>query len=235
MSERAYSLSAAEKGRLREGLLAAFSVPVIDDVEDYVWEAVFHHVKNIELVDPIKQGRTKQLFDAVAEDGRGWSLKTLVWENQEIGSSFEFVIQRADVFKKARDLGFSRGLSSSSAPRSLGKALVRHWNAKFEKDSAEQDVSDPRVCILLKDSARRNFTYVEFAYPPLKEDDYTWRWARTGGAGLKGIRDDRTRFKWYHGQKQFFEVFQIPEQAYKFELDWRRPSLKDFIKKALEP
>ena len=132
MAEKAYSLTDGEKARVRAGLLAAFTVPLIDDVEDYVWEAIFHHVKGIRLVDPITEGRTKQLFDAVAPDGRGWSLKTY-WPNQAVGSSFEFVIQRADVFKKAVELGFKSGLTAKSVPNDLGKALVRHWNAKFQR------------------------------------------------------------------------------------------------------
>jgi hypothetical protein len=101
MAERAYPLTQVEKARLRLTLAAAFTVPIIDDVEDFVWEAVFHHVKNIRLPDPITEGRTKLLFDAVASDGRGWSLKTLLWNQHLPGSNFEFVIQRADVFKKA--------------------------------------------------------------------------------------------------------------------------------------
>ncbi len=232
MAEKAYSLTEAEQARLRAALLAAFSVPIIDDVEDYVWEALFHHVKAIKLADPITEGRTKKLFDAVAPDGRGWSLKTLVWDNQAVGSNFEFVIQRADVFKKAVELGFEKGLHPKSATNDLGNALVRHWNAKFTKDSKAQKVTDPRVCILLKDSARRNFTYVEFGYPSLKENDYTWQWSKQDGFGLKGFKGDTTRFKWYHGQKQLFEVFQIPHEAYKFKVDWKRASLKDFVEKA---
>lgn len=234
MAEKAYSLTEEEKTRLRAGLLAAFEIPIIDDVEDYVWEAVFHHVKGIRLADPITEGRTKQLFDAVAPDGRGWSLKTLVWSNQEIGASFEFVIQRADIFKKAVELGFADGLHAKSAPKDLGKALVRHWNAKFQKDSKGQKVTDPRVCVLLKDLSRKNFTYVEFGYPPLKEIDYTWHWSKADGLGLKGFRGEQVRFKWYHGQKQLFEVFQIPKEAYKFKIEWRRAALKDFVEKAIK-
>jgi hypothetical protein len=229
MAEKAYSIVGVEKRRLLAGLAAAFAVPIIDDVEDYVWEAVFHYVKGIRLADPIIEGRTKQLFDAVAPDGRGWSLKTLVCPNQQIGHSFEFVIQRADIFKKAVDLGFAKGLHAKSAPNHLGRALIRHWNAKFQKDSEEQGVTDPRVCILLKDLRRRNFTYAEFAYPSLKEENYTWRWSRADGLGLKGFRRDQIRFKWYHGQKQLFEVIQIPKEAYRFQLDWNRATLKDFV------
>ena len=229
MAERVYPLTDAEKTRLRAGLEAAFTVPIIDDVEDFVWEAVFHHVKGLRLPDPILQGRTKQLFDAVAPDGRGWSLKTLLWARHTPGSSFEFVIQRADIFKKGAALGFPNGLTAKSQVAELGAALIRHWNAKFETDSRAQKVTDPRIVILLKNATRKRFVYVEFAYPSLNEKDYTWRWTREDGFGLQGIKDGQVRFKWYHGQKQFFQVYQIPREAYAFDLDWQRASLGDFV------
>lgn len=234
MAEQVFSLTKSEKARLRIGLRVAFAIPIIDDVEDYVWEAVFHYVKNIPLKNPITQGRTKELFDAVAPDGRGWSLKTLLCSGQEVGSNFEFVVQRADIFKKAIDLGFPAGLHAHSAPKNLGKALVRHWNAKFQKDSKAQKVTDARICILLKNRPRKDFTYVEFGYPPLNEKGYEWSWSKQDGLGLKGFREQQVHFKWYHGQKQLFEVFQIPKEAYKFQLDWKRMELKDFMEKAIK-
>jgi hypothetical protein len=66
-----YPLTKAEKTRLHESLEAAFTIPLIDDVEDFVWEAVFHYVKEIPLPDPIAEGHSKKLFDAVVPDGRG--------------------------------------------------------------------------------------------------------------------------------------------------------------------
>jgi len=229
MTEVVHSLDSAEKDRLRRGLEAAFTVPIIDDVEDFVWEAVFHYVKKLRLPDPIAEGRTKQLFDAVAPDGTGWSLKTLVWNRLTQGSSFEFVIQRADIFKKAKDLGFPDGLNPKSDVGTLGAALIRHWNLKFRKDLSAQRVRNPRIAILLKNVARRKFVYVEFGYPPLKEREYVWRWSREDGLGLQGVKDGRVRLKWYHGQKQLFQVYQIPEQAYSFELAWERASLTAFV------
>jgi hypothetical protein len=233
MAEAVFTLTDSEKARLRKGLQAAFEIPIIDDVEDYVWEAVFHYVKNIPLKNPITQGRTKELFDAVAPDGRGWSLKTLLRPNQEVGSDFEFIIQRADIFKKAPALGFPGGLNAKSAPNDLGKAIVRHWNAKFHKDSKAQKVTDPRLCVLLKDRPRKSFTYVEFGYPALKENNYKWSWSKEDGLGLKGFKGEQVHFKWYHGQ-QLFEVFQVPKEAYKFQLDWTRADLNAFMAKAIE-
>ncbi len=229
MTEVVYSLAPDEQARLRAGLEAAFTVPIIDDVEDFVWEAVFHYVKNLDLPDPITVGRTKQLFDAVAPTGTGWSLKTLVWNRLSPDSSFEFVIQRADIFKKAKSLGFADGLNPNSDVKKLGTALIRHWNLKFQTDRDAQKVKNPRITILLKNTARRRFVYVELGYPPLVEKDYTWRWSKEDGLGLQGLKDGQVRLKWYHGQKQLFQVYRIPEKAYSFDLNWRRASLSDFV------
>ena len=228
----AYSLSAEEKKRLAAGLTAAFVTPIIDDVEDFVWEAVFHYVKGIKLYDPYTVGRTKQLFDAVGPGGCSWSLKTLVWPSLEVGSKFEFVIQRADIFKKAELLGFSE-LSRQSSAADLGAALIRHWNAKFDIDSEAQKVKDPRLAVLLKQRDRKRFTYIETPYERLNEKEFTWKWTETKegteGAGLQGTKNGAVRLKWYFGQKQLFEVCTIPAEAYTFTLDWARMSLPDFV------
>lgn len=102
---------------------------------------------------------------------------------------------------------------------------------KFQKDSVTQKIKDPRIAILLKDITRKKFAYVEFAYPPLIEKEYTWQWAKEDGFGLKGIRKGQVRLKWYYGQKQLFQVYPIPKEAYRFECEWQRASLKNFVEK----
>ncbi|MFH7028647.1 MAG: hypothetical protein ACHBN1_25450 [Heteroscytonema crispum UTEX LB 1556] len=233
MTEFVFPLTGVEKARLRAGLEAAFTIPIIDDVEDFVWEALFHYVKNIPLPDPITQGRTKQLFDAVASDGRGWSLKTLVSRNFTVGSSFEFVIQRANIFQKAAQLGFPEGLNSSSDIANLGAALIRHWNEKHQRDCIAQNVTDPPIVILLKNRLRKRLAYVEFAYPILQEADYRWRWSREGGFGLQGWKDEQVHLKWYPSGTQLFQVFQMPENAYYFELEWQKATLSNFVENVI--
>jgi len=230
-SKSALVLTPKEKRRLSLALVAAFSVPVIDDVEDFVWEAVFHYVKGLELYDPYTRGRTKELFDVVAPGGRGWSLKTLVCANLDVGSRFEFVIQRADIFAKAAALGFDE-LARNSDPEHLGAALIRHWNNKFELDASEQGVKDAREAILVKRKDRKKFVYVEVPCSILKEAEFTWHWTeRKGlaGKGLQGSKGGQVRLKWYYGQKQLFEVRTIPPEAYTFTLAWTRRSMGEFI------
>jgi len=60
-----YYLTDEEESRLQAGLQTAFAIPFIDDVEDFVWEAIFAYAKNIPLPDPLFNTRYKTLFDVV--------------------------------------------------------------------------------------------------------------------------------------------------------------------------
>lgn len=224
---------ATEVERLRKAIAAAFASPWVADVEDYVWEALFHYVKRIDLPDAIVDGRTKQLFDAVAPNGIGWSLKTLLKPVLTVGSSIEFVIQRADVTTKAANLGFPKGLSRESPPRDLGAAVVRHWNEKFDKDLVAQRVTDPRLAILVKDASRTNFTYLEQPYLRLREDEILWGWSNAARKGLLGRIDGELRLRWYFNQKQLFQVDRVPMDAQRFAVDWKRMDPASFIDRVL--
>ena len=75
-----------EVERLREAIIATVASPVIGSIEDYAWEAIFHHVKNIPLSDPAL-GRKKDLYDAVDTVSQtGWSLKSLQTNSLAVGS-----------------------------------------------------------------------------------------------------------------------------------------------------
>lgn len=75
---------------------------------------------------------------------------------------------------------------------------VRHWNAKFNRDSELQGVTDPRFAVLLKNRARNRFVYVEYEYPLWREEEYPWRWSRETQLGLKGFNGEANAFfKWY--------------------------------------
>ncbi len=97
-----YLLTANEKERLKDGIRAAFAVPFIDDVEDFIWEAIFSYAKNIPLSDPLTTIRKKLLFDIVdTKASIGWSAKTILWQIRP-HCEFEVVIQRADILKKSQ-------------------------------------------------------------------------------------------------------------------------------------
>jgi len=69
-----FTLTTVQKERLRNAIQAAFSVPFIDDIEDFIWEAIFAHAKSIPLQDPLTTTRSKQLFDLVDPNNNiGWS------------------------------------------------------------------------------------------------------------------------------------------------------------------
>jgi len=55
--------------RLRWAITAALSSPLLDDIQGFAWEAVFHFAKELPLRDPLR-GKHKRLFDA---DPRGQS------------------------------------------------------------------------------------------------------------------------------------------------------------------
>lgn len=223
------ALSSAELIRMQEGITAAYSIPFIDDIEDFIWEAIFAYVRNVSIVDPFTETRNKKLFDLVDVRRKiGWSAKTLS-TNVAHGGDFEVVIQRANIFKKAAELGFEP-LSTSSKPALLGKALMKHWlDYKVKADMASQGVTDPRVCVLLKSKNRQRFTFVEQPLEMMKASDLEWRWTDASKSGLQGWCGDQLKFRWYHGQTQFFEIFKVPANAPVITLQPKRLPLAKVI------
>ena len=75
--------------------------------------------------------RSKLLYDAVDPTAAtGWSLKSIQLNSLTVVNRLLFIIQRADVIKKAAKLGFP-GLTEQSSPAELGAAIVQHWNEKI--------------------------------------------------------------------------------------------------------
>jgi hypothetical protein len=123
-------LTEGEIKRLEQTISATIASPLIGSIEDYTWEAIFHHVKNIPLSDPAL-GRSKLLYDAIdIKTSTGWSLKSLQLKKLTDVNTFSFVIQRADIIKKATQLGFP-DLTEKSSPDELGSAIIKHWNDKI--------------------------------------------------------------------------------------------------------
>lgn len=146
-----YQLSSKEQTRLLEGIRAAYAIPFIDDITSFIWEAIFCYVKNVPIVDPLKNTRSKLLYDIVDQNNHiGWSAKALQkTKSLTVPNEFELVIQRADIFKKAELLGFNQ-LSLDSPPSLLGQALIRHWHLKVNDDALAQKINSKRVCVLIK-------------------------------------------------------------------------------------
>jgi hypothetical protein len=116
-------LTESEIERLRQAVVATIASPIIGSIEDYTWEAIFHYVKDIPLSDPAL-GRSKLLYDAVnVATATGWSLKSLQLNRFTAVNTFLFVIQRADIVKKAIQLGFP-SLTEQSSPNELGAAII---------------------------------------------------------------------------------------------------------------
>ncbi|MEA5593676.1 hypothetical protein [Rivularia sp. UHCC 0363] len=210
-------LTNEEIERLKQGIIATIASPVIGSIEDYAWEAIFHYVKNLPMLDPAS-GRSKLLYDAVdRENAIGWSLKSLQKSNLLVGSSFLFVIQRADVIKKADLLGFP-GLTEKSSPQEIGADVIKHWNEKIITSRLAQAVRTSYEGILLKTIKGIEYVYCEYPLEPLQADTFSWNWTtnkNTGklGAGLQGSIAGNIELVWYKNQKQLFRARTIPEQS----------------------
>lgn len=227
-------LSTEELDRLKNGIISAYGIPFIDDIEDFIWEAIFSYVRNIPLVDPLLETREKKLFDLVDKSRKiGWSAKALQ-TNAKHCENFEIVIQRSDIFKKSAELGF-KSLSIESDPAILGQALIKHWlEQKVEKDMAAQGVCDARVCILLKSKDRKKYTFIEQPIEKIQASKITWCWTNDNKSGLQGWFENQLKYRWYHGQKQFFEVFRVPEDAPTVELKPKRIPIKELVEILIE-
>ena len=144
---------------------------------------------------------------------------------------FEVVIQRADIFKKATELGFDE-LSLNSSPQELGFALLKHWyDEKVNKDAQFQSVEDKRVCILLKSRDRRSYAYFGSQLIEYFPEDLKWEWTNETKTGLQAKRnsDNQLVFRWYPNQKQFFERFALPRNAYTFNIEPVRLLTHDIV------
>ena len=230
MSLKNYKLTEVQKQRLKNGVRAALAIPLIDSLEDFIWEGIFCYTKEVEFVDPLVGIRSKRLFDVVDNTKKiGWSAKALQWNMKE-GSEFELVIQRADVFKKRVALGFPSLKMSSSADH-IGAALLKHWQDKVSEDATIQRVSDKRVCILIKNVANTKFAYFEEELKIYKPNELSWKWTDSTKTGLQGIRkrDNFCIYRWYPNQKQFFERFNFEKGNFIFEIEPKRIGLNEII------
>lgn len=206
-----YFLSDKELKRMKDGLQATISIPFIDDIEDYIVEAIWEYAKDIDGIDPLFNIRSKALYDVVdTRVRRGWSVKSIQWAFHE-GCEFELVIQRAAVYKKAEALGFEP-LNSNSNPNRIGAALLKHWNMKVEEDAASQGVDDRRIMVLLKTEDKRHFAIFEEDIKQYSPNEMYWEWTNANKNGLKGYRksDNMCIYRWYPSQTQLFERFVLP-------------------------
>uniref|UniRef100_UPI003FEEC2E7 hypothetical protein n=1 Tax=Megasphaera elsdenii TaxID=907 RepID=UPI003FEEC2E7 len=209
-----YFLSDEELQKMKNGLKVAMAIPFIDDVEDFIVEAIWEYARNIDGIDPLFNIRSKKLYDVVdSKTGRGWSVKSLQWAFYE-GCEFELVIQRAAVYKKAKELGFDK-LDSNSDPNLIGAALIKHWNKKINEDAVAQNVSDKRIMVLLKTEDKRRFAIYEESIKQYSPEELYWQWTSPQKNGLKGYRhsDNMCVYRWYPSQTQLFERFVLPKRT----------------------
>ncbi|MEA5552857.1 hypothetical protein VB713_18090 [Anabaena cylindrica UHCC 0172] len=230
-------LTDKEIEKLKQAIIATVASPVVGSIEDYAWEAIFHYVKDIPLTDPAL-GRSKLLYDAVNFLTKtGWSLKSLQLNNLKIGSTFFFVIQRADIISKADQLGFL-GLTELSPTEEIGAAVIQHWNEKLITNQSLQGVENSYESILLKTIKGNEYIYCEYPLYPLDPTTFTWAWTvnkKTGksGAGLQGTVGDKIELVWYKNQKQLFKARIIPPEAVRINIQRTRLNPDNYVKTIL--
>lgn len=230
-------LTEDEIKRLGQTIAATIASPLIGSIEDYTWEAIFHHVKNIPLSDPAL-GRSKLLYDAVDTiTSTGWSLKSLQLKKLTNINTFSFVIQRADIVKKATQLGFPE-LTDKSLPDELGAAIIKHWNDKITSSQTAQGVSNSYESILLKTIGGYDYIYCEFPLNMFNPSTFTWAWTvdkGTGelGAGLQGSVGDKIELIWYKNQKQLFRTRTLPPKAIHIKVARTRLTINFYVETIL--
>ena len=217
-----YFLTDEQLKRMENGLKTAIAIPFIDDIEDYVVEAVLEYAKEIQGIDPFTNIRSKRLYDVVdTANAIGYSVKSHKRSfTDNADAEFELVIQRADIFKKAKDLGFE-SLDTNSDTQLLGDALLEHWRQKVEVDAAFQKVKSKRIFVLLKSKDNHTFAFFEEDIRLYNNDELSWKWTDETKTGLQGIRneDQMCVYRWYPNQKQFFERFKLPSNVQKIEIN----------------
>ena len=225
-----YYLSTNEIEKLTDGLKAAMSIPFIDDIEDFILEAIWEYTKDIEGIDPFFNIRSKLLYDVVDKENRiGWSVKSLQWAFRH-HCEFELVVQRSDVYKKSINLGFP-ALNNDSDPNLIGAALLTHWNHKIETDATIQGVQSKRIMVLLKTIDKKRFAILEEDIHQYNVNDIAWQWTNEQHNGLQGIRknDGRCIYRWYPSQKQFFERFVLPDTTQMLYIDPKRLTKQEIV------
>lgn len=230
-----YTLSNVEQTKLQQAIESALKVPFIAGVEGYIFESIFHYVKDLPLSNPHSEKRSKLLFDCVdAQRKIGWSLKAV--QKSPETNSFELVIQRADILKKKLELGFPT-LALNSTIDEIGNAILRHWNQKIEADMLIQRVESPRIAILIKSNNHKRYAILEQDLHIFSPDELYWKWTDELNTGLQARRksDNSVALRWYPNQKQLFESFQLPQNSFRFEINPTAMSANDFIETILHP
>lgn len=211
-----YTLDDNQIDKLKKAVEAVLRIPVIDGVEDYIWEAIFCYVKDIAPVDPLTNTRSKKLFDIVhSATGVGWSAKALsaTLQPKEIDKSIEIVIQRAHLSTEAAS--FLTNPDPILSAKIVGESVLAHWRSKVSQDLADQKIASPRVCILVKCKHLKAIRYHEDDLTLPDPSQIVWQWSNDQRRGLQGFDPESNKliYRWYPSQKQLFEVFYLSTRS----------------------
>ncbi len=233
-----YSLTELQKKTLVRAVNAVMSIPVIDSLEDFIWEGVFCYIKGLKLVDPLRTIRSKALFDVVgkfsdAQKTRiGWSAKNVGTNLAASELKVQLVIQRANIIGKRKELGFPH-LTLESTPAELGLAVMKHWQNKVVADMETQGVTDARICVLMKGKKHTQYAYFEEKLRLYSPEEITWAWATSDRKGLQGTHAETGRqvYTWYKSGGQLFETFYPDANTFLFEVSLKRMPFEEVIRR----
>ena len=167
-----------------------------------------------------KREPRKLLFD-VLRDRTGWSLKTHQAKRTK-GDTFEVVIQRCDILK-------NKNISLESPVEILGEHILNHFNSFFNTSIQRQEITDHRAAFLIRDSNQKYFIFFQEKYEIYKSHEISWRWSNDNNRSIMGFIDSKLVLRWYRSGTQLFGVYEIPQDAHEFQIDWKRVSLDETI------
>ena len=127
-------------------------------------------------------------------------------------------------------LGFPK-INLRSQPQLIGEAVLAHWQAKVNLDTAAQSVKIPRVAILLKSRDHREYALHEEDMALYSKNGLSWSWTDKDHNGLQARRKDASRvvYRWYPNQKQLFEVFTLSKKSFRFHVESTRIDPTKFV------
>lgn len=204
------TLSNGEYDRLVKLLTLHYAYPLPYPLAGAYFEELFANAVGA------RREERKLLFD-VLHDNTGWSLKTHQ-ANKHRGEKFEVVIQRCDIMKDA-------SITLNNPVDMLGEHILLHFNGFYQNSVIAQQVADPRAAYLLRSSNERDFLFFQQRYRVYKPKEVSWRWANELRRSLMGYVGDNLVLRWYRSGTQLFGVYQIPQDAHEFHIDWVRADL----------
>ena len=210
--------------RVREELALVYALPFSSDLIGTAWEQILAEVKGASWTG-IRDNRPRPDLIAI-EDGQtvNYSVKTEMLKVSRARATAEAFLGYHEDFIVARpkvDELLSEGESITGlSPDELGALVLRYYNERIVQKNEWHAIS-----FLLR-LPSREFIYWEERPPTLYvPSDYWWMESGRATGGNRNINGyahsvhpeaspfPRAKFKWTSGGKQFYVLYQIPDNS----------------------